>query len=143
MRTLERLGVHEALSDDLGFRGPSGIPQIYRYKGAENSPRVSLLNPCRHWKSNQIVSVDTHTKVSDRRHLTTRFHRGHLHAALLGHVPKSSIHLNKRIARADVNQNDAVLFFEDGTEAHGDILIAADGIRSVRGIATSHCKRQH
>ncbi|KAJ4158355.1 uncharacterized protein LMH87_008885 [Akanthomyces muscarius] len=113
MRTLERLGVHEALSDDLGFRGPSGIPQIYR-----------------HWKSNQVVSVDTHTKVSDRRHLTTRFHRGHLHAALLGHVPKSSIHLNKRIARADVNQNDAVLFFEDGTEAHGDILIAADGIRS-------------
>lgn len=32
MRTLERLGVHEALGDDLGFRGPSGIPQIYRYE---------------------------------------------------------------------------------------------------------------
>lgn len=32
MRTLERLGVHEALSDDLGFRGPGGIPQIFRYE---------------------------------------------------------------------------------------------------------------
>lgn len=31
MRTLEKLGVHNALSDEVGFRGPSGIPQIFRY----------------------------------------------------------------------------------------------------------------
>lgn len=113
MRTLERLGVHDALSDDLGFRGPSGIPQIFR-----------------HWKSNQVVSVDTHTNVPDQRHQTTRFHRGHLHAALLAHVDRSSIHLNKRVVRAEAGEEEAVLFFEDGTQAHGDILIAADGIRS-------------
>ncbi|XWW97567.1 hypothetical protein V2A60_005551 [Cordyceps javanica] len=113
MRTLERLGVHEALADDLGFRGPSGIPQIFR-----------------HWKSNQVLSVDTHTNVTDSRHQTTRFHRGHLHAVLLSHVPRSSIHLNKRVIRAAATESEAALFFEDGTEAHGDILIAADGIRS-------------
>ncbi|KAH8716491.1 6-hydroxynicotinate 3-monooxygenase [Beauveria bassiana] len=113
MRTLERLGVHEALSDHLGFRGPSGIPQIFR-----------------HWKSNQVVSVDTHTNVPDGRHQTTRFHRGHLHAALLAHVPRSSIHLNKSIVRAEASEKEAVLFFSDGTEAHGGLLIAVDGIRS-------------
>lgn len=32
MRTLEKLGVHDALSDEVGFRGPSGIPQIFRYE---------------------------------------------------------------------------------------------------------------
>ncbi|KAK1240396.1 hypothetical protein MKX07_004424 [Trichoderma sp. CBMAI-0711] len=42
LRTLERLGVDSALSDEVGFRGPSGIPHIYR-----------------HWKTNQVVSVDT------------------------------------------------------------------------------------
>lgn len=31
MRTLERLGVDNALRDDIGFRGPSHNPMIYRY----------------------------------------------------------------------------------------------------------------
>lgn len=31
MRTLERLGVDNALGDDVGFRGPSHNPMIYRY----------------------------------------------------------------------------------------------------------------
>ena len=30
MRTLERLGVDSALRDDVGFRGPSHNPMIYR-----------------------------------------------------------------------------------------------------------------
>ncbi|KAL2701663.1 hypothetical protein AAEP93_005961 [Penicillium crustosum] len=113
MRTLEKLGVHNALSDEVGFRGPSGIPQIFR-----------------HWKTDQVVSTDTHTNVSDPRHHTTRFHRGHVHSALLEHVPKESIHLGKKIARAEADETGVSLYFEDGTSAHGDILIGADGIRS-------------
>ncbi|KAF7523820.1 hypothetical protein PCG10_006347 [Penicillium crustosum] len=113
MRTLEKLGVHNALSDEVGFRGPSGIPQIFR-----------------HWKTDQVVSTDTHTNVSDPRHHTTRFHRGHVHSALLEHVPKELIHLGKKIARAEADETGVSLYFEDGTSAHGDILIGADGIRS-------------
>ncbi|KAK4860701.1 hypothetical protein LT330_004432 [Penicillium expansum] len=113
MRTLEKLGVHNALTDEVGFRGPSGIPQIFR-----------------HWKTDQVVSTDTHSNVSDPRHHTTRFHRGHVHAALLEHVPKESIHLGKKIARAEADEAVVSLYFEDGSSAHGDILIGADGIRS-------------
>ncbi|KAG0158029.1 hypothetical protein PDIDSM_5542 [Penicillium digitatum] len=113
MRTLEKLGVHNALSDKVGFRGPSGIPQIFR-----------------HWKTDQVVSTDTHTNVSDPRHHTTRFHRGHLHSALLEHVPRESIQLGKPIARAEADEAGVSLYFEDGSSAHGDILIGADGIRS-------------
>ncbi|KAH0493371.1 hypothetical protein TgHK011_000044 [Trichoderma gracile] len=117
LRTLEKLGVDSALSDTVGFRGPSGIPHIYR-----------------HWKTNQVVSVDTFSHVSDRRHQTTRFHRGHLHAALLEHIPREWIHLNKKISRAEANDDGVALYFEDGTSAGGDVLFGADGIRSqVRG----------
>ncbi|KAL4958693.1 uncharacterized protein BDV14DRAFT_207556 [Aspergillus stella-maris] len=113
MRTLEKLGVQNALSDEVGFRGPSGIPQIFR-----------------HWKTNQVVSVDTHRDVSDPRHHTTRFHRGNLHSALLEHVPKESIHLGKALVRAETTGSGVTLHFEDGTTAHGDILIGADGLKS-------------
>ncbi|TFB00105.1 hypothetical protein CCMA1212_008325 [Trichoderma ghanense] len=117
LRTLEKLGVDSALSDEVGFRGPSGIPHFYR-----------------HWKTNQVVSVDTFSHVSDYRHQTTRFHRAHLHAALLEHVPKDRIHLNKKISRAKADDDGVALYFEDGTSAEGDILLGADGIRSqVRG----------
>ncbi|PYH98946.1 FAD/NAD(P)-binding domain-containing protein [Aspergillus ellipticus CBS 707.79] len=113
MRTLEKLGVYNALSDEVGFRTPSGIPQIIR-----------------HWKTNQVHSVDTHVNVPDPRHITTRFHRGHLHAALLEHVPRESIHLDKRTVRAEADHAGVSLYFDDGTSAHGDILIGADGIKS-------------
>lgn len=81
------------------------------------------------------MSTDTHSNVSDPRHHTTRFHRGHVHAALLEHVPKESIHLGKKIARAEADEAVVSLYFEDGSSAHGDILIGADGIRSVCDMA--------
>ncbi|KAJ5924589.1 hypothetical protein N7466_008776 [Penicillium verhagenii] len=113
MRTLEKLGVTNALSDEVGFRGPSGIPQIFR-----------------HWKTDQVISVDTHTNVPNPQHHTTRFHRGHLHAALLEHVSRDSIHLGKKIIHAEVGQDGVLLQFEDGSLASGDILIGADGLKS-------------
>ncbi|KAH8694307.1 hypothetical protein BGW36DRAFT_384723 [Talaromyces proteolyticus] len=113
MRTLEKLGVDNALSDEIGFRGPSDIPHIFR-----------------HWKSNQVVSVDTHINVPDRRHQTTRFHRGHLHAALLKHVPREAIHLGKRVSHAEATEDRVSLHFIDGTSTYGDVLIGADGIKS-------------
>lgn len=75
--------------------------------------------------------MDTFDNVPDRRHQTARFHRGHIHAALAKHVPREWIHLNKKISRAESNNDGVVLHFEDGSSAYGDILIGADGIRSV------------
>jgi hypothetical protein len=43
MRTLEKLGVHNALTDEVGFRGPSGIPQIFRYESITYNPVVLLI----------------------------------------------------------------------------------------------------
>jgi salicylate hydroxylase len=113
MRTLERLGVHNALGDDVAFRGPSGVPMIYR-----------------HWKTNEVVSTDHFVDVPDRVHQTARYHRAHLHQALLEHVPRALIHLNKKVRDAQVVGGRVSLSFEDGTTVVGDLLIGADGINS-------------
>lgn len=34
LRTLEKLGVEDVLSDEIGFRNPSLAPMIYRYENA-------------------------------------------------------------------------------------------------------------
>lgn len=115
LRTLERLGVHSALDHDVAFRGPSALHMIYR-----------------HWKTNDIVSVDQFVNVPDTKHQTARFHRAHLHQALLAHVPSENIHLHKAVKSAEVDgDGDGVtLAFEDGTNARGDVFIGADGLRS-------------
>ncbi|KAL4987897.1 hypothetical protein BDW68DRAFT_177376 [Aspergillus falconensis] len=107
IRTLEKLGVYNAFTDEVGFRGPRGIPQISR-----------------HWKTSQVMSADTHRNVPEPRHHTTRFHRGDLQAALLEHVPRESIHLGKKLLHADASENGVILYFEGGT-----ILIGTDGLK--------------
>ncbi|PIG85712.1 monooxygenase [Aspergillus arachidicola] len=113
LRSLEKLGVLNALDEDVAFRGPSGIPMIYR-----------------HWKTNEVIHQDYFADVTDRHHETARFHRGHLHAALLEHVPSERIHLGKTVVSADASNDKVTLHFADGTSAHGDILVGADGIHS-------------
>ncbi|KAE8376058.1 hypothetical protein BDV26DRAFT_282968 [Aspergillus bertholletiae] len=114
LRSLEKLGVLNALDDEVAFRGPSAVPMIYR-----------------HWKTNEVIHQDHFHDVTLRRHETARFHRGHLHAALLEHVPPESIHLGKTVVSADASYDKAALHFADGTSAQGDILIGADGIHSL------------
>ncbi|KAL1619243.1 hypothetical protein SLS54_006835 [Diplodia seriata] len=109
LRSLERLGVGNALDDDVAFRGPSGLPMIYR-----------------HWKTNEIVSFDEFVNVPERRHQTARFARAHLHQSLLQHVDPARIHLGKKIVAVveeEAGNKDAplVLKFADGSEAKADL----------------------
>lgn len=70
--------------------------------------------------------------VEERLHQTARFHRGHLHGALLGHVPVENVKLGKKISEVNVDEGKGVeMVFEDGTSATADLVIGADGIRSV------------
>ena len=128
LRTLERLGLHDAINDEVAFRGPSNIPMIYR-----------------HWKTNEIIGGDVHENVSEYLHRTARYHRGHLHQALLENVPHDIIHLGKKLVSATADPRNGVkLEFRDGTTATADILIGADGLRSVSELLFSlGCNRNH
>lgn len=58
-------------------------------------------------------------------------HRRHLQATLLGAVDKSALHLSHRLANLDLLDGRPVLKFANGAEANADVVIGADGARSV------------
>ncbi|KAF7197280.1 6-hydroxynicotinate 3-monooxygenase [Pseudocercospora fuligena] len=115
MKALERLGVHEALSDELAFRNKSGFPMIYR-----------------HWKTNEVISVDEHRGDIEYRHRTSRFYRAHLQQALAAHVEPERIHLNKSFVTIGQSQetDETLIAFADGSTTSADIILGADGIQS-------------
>lgn len=62
-----------------------------------------------------------------------RVRRTRLQSSLLSQVPEGIIKLNKRLSTIEVIEAEGVrLSFEDGTVAIADLVIGADGIRSVR-----------
>ncbi|SCV45840.1 related to salicylate 1-monooxygenase [Fusarium fujikuroi] len=114
LRTLDRLGVENALAEGFAQRQKSGHHMIYR-----------------HWKTGEVIDYDVHSTVKSKRHATARFHRAHLHQALLENLPEGIVHLGKTTVdvKADPDEG-ATLYFEDGTTATADIVIGADGLRS-------------
>lgn len=84
------------------------------------------------WKTNEIMGKDIHENVTEHLHHTARYHRAHLQQALLRHVPHEIIHLDKRLVSVDLDNKDAVtLKFGDGSVVTADIVLGADGLRSV------------
>ncbi|KAE9373076.1 FAD/NAD(P)-binding domain-containing protein [Stipitochalara longipes BDJ] len=113
LRTLERLGLSDVISDENGFRGTGTAGMVYR-----------------HWKTNEVIGKDEHADVKEWLHQTTRFHRGHLHGKLVEHVPRESIKLGKKVAGIDIEEGGVAITFEDGSRALADIAVGADGLRS-------------
>ncbi len=67
-----------------------------------------------------------------------RTQRARLQQALLNVAPKERLHLQKRLAQIDFLPSGEVrLEFEDGYSTFVDLVVGADGIRSVRIFATS------
>lgn len=114
LRTLQRLGIDNAIADEVAYRGPANIPMVYR-----------------HWKTNDILGLDYHKDVNEYLHRTARYYRPHLHTALLEHVPRGIIHLGKKFVAAHIDAEGVTLQFENKTTARADILVGADGLRSV------------
>ncbi|KAG9788873.1 hypothetical protein KCU88_g1632, partial [Aureobasidium melanogenum] len=118
LRTLEKLGVHEVLTDEVGWRNRNRIPMIFK-----------------HWKTGEVLSQDYNHNVPEWRHQFARMHRAELQKALLAHVSPASIHVGKKAVQVEADRLKGVTaLFADGTSIHVDILIGADGIKSnIRG----------
>ncbi|WP_257455950.1 FAD-dependent monooxygenase [Archangium lipolyticum] len=61
----------------------------------------------------------------------TLFHRAALHGALHEALGNEGVHLGARLARFEDDGRTVRAWFEDGREARGDVLVGADGLRSV------------
>src|SRR5690625_1243550 len=59
-------------------------------------------------------------------------HRADLHAILYQAIVPGTIQFNKKCVDFEQNDTGAKVFFEDGSSAEGDLVIAADGIHSDR-----------
>ena len=57
-------------------------------------------------------------------------HRGDLHEALVSRVPPTQIALDKKLTDLDWRSGGVTLRFADGSRAHADAVVAADGIHS-------------
>ncbi|KAL5315124.1 hypothetical protein ACEPPN_017775 [Leptodophora sp. 'Broadleaf-Isolate-01'] len=115
LRTLEKLGVEDVLTDEIGFRNPDPIPMIYK-----------------HWKTGDTLSADKYHNVPEKRHQMARMHRASLQKALLKKLPSDVLHLGKRVVDVDVSDERRVIVtFEDSTSVAADLVIGADGIKSV------------
>jgi 2-polyprenyl-6-methoxyphenol hydroxylase-like FAD-dependent oxidoreductase len=115
LRTLERLGLNDVISDENGYRGTGTAGMVYR-----------------HWKTNEVIGTDKHGNVHEWLHQTARFHRGHLHGKLAEHVPSDSIKLGKKVVGIEIEEEGVTINFKDGSRAWADIAVGADGLRSVR-----------
>jgi 2-polyprenyl-6-methoxyphenol hydroxylase-like FAD-dependent oxidoreductase len=58
-------------------------------------------------------------------------HRAVLHEALASVVPQEIIHLNKKLTGLEQRDGQVTLAFADGTRAHADGVVGADGVHSV------------
>lgn len=63
---------------------------------------------------------------------TIRTQRTKLQSALLAHVPPGTIRLSKKLDKiTDLGEKGVELRFADGTSETADLVVGADGIRSV------------
>lgn len=105
MNVYERLGLAEIVKDNSIFLESVFIKDI---------------------KGNLLQNIDN-TDIKKRYgNATQAIHRGTLQQILMNAV-KQTIHLGKRCA--DIKNN--TVYFDDGTTDHADVIIGADGIRSV------------
>src|SRR3712207_1560677 len=58
-------------------------------------------------------------------------HRADLHEALYSVLPPEIVHLNKKLVGLDQANGQVALSFADGTKAHADAVIGADGVHSL------------
>ncbi len=58
-------------------------------------------------------------------------HRGDLHEALAAAVPSATIHLDKKLVGLEPGSGQVALAFADGSRAHADAVIGADGVHSL------------
>jgi 2-polyprenyl-6-methoxyphenol hydroxylase-like FAD-dependent oxidoreductase len=77
-----------------------------------------------------LTDVDLRPVAAKYGHTTVSVHRAELVRVLADALPPDALHLGKRGAGAEADGGGVTVRFADGTQARGDVLVAADGIHS-------------
>jgi salicylate hydroxylase/6-hydroxynicotinate 3-monooxygenase len=108
--------------------------QVLRGIGIEERLRPTAFEPYSHlnreWDTGKIIrELPMPESLFGAPYLC--MHRALLHEALLSAVPAEIIHLGKKLVGLDQSRGSVTLTFADGTHAHADAVIGADGVHSV------------
>ncbi|MFF2346562.1 FAD-dependent oxidoreductase [Pseudarthrobacter sp. NPDC058119] len=76
------------------------------------------------------IMKDTWPEDGDQKQ-THLIHRGDFIEALLGVLPEGMVHLGLKLESITDNGDSSVLAFADGTTVEADLVVGADGIKSV------------
>ena len=110
LQVLDRLGLAEAVRAE---GTPSRLAEVYDY-------RAGLL---------QVIDLAAVERRWDWP--TVAIHRARLQRVLVSGVAPGSLYLGKACRRVVADGRQAGVEFADGSETHADIVVGADGIRSV------------
>ena len=124
-----RVDVYERVADDLATRG-AGIGthdelfSVMRRLGIAVDASFGI-------KVNQRVCLDHAGDVVHEVALAqTMSAWSRIYRPLKDLLPAANYHFGKTLERIDEDAGGVTAFFSDGTIAHGDLLVAADGVRS-------------
>jgi len=140
--TLRRAGFEVAVYEQAqrftrigaGIQMMPNSMKVLRRIGIEERVREAAFEPYSHlnraWDTGEIMrELPMPESLFGAPYLC--MHRGDLHAALAAVVPPDVVHLGKKLVGVDQSAGTVTLAFEDGTRAHADALIGADGVHSI------------
>ena len=113
---------------------------VMRHLGIGDEVSAMSVRPAsyvfRLYDTGEIISQFSLSDEHERLHKApyNQIHRADLHDLLARTVQAMKpdvVHLDKRATRFDETENGVTLHFADGTSASGDLLIGADGVKSV------------
>lgn len=83
------------------------------------------------WRGQPLVTASAQELAQRVGEISVVIHRAQLLHILRQGLNDMPIHLNRRCVGVSQTTDSAIASFDDGSTEHGDILIGADGIRSV------------
>lgn len=109
LQALARLGLSEAV-------GAHGIPLA----------AIQLLT-----KEGQLLeTIDLQWVEAEFGYTTVSIHRARLQEVLAGALRPGTLHLGRRCSGIRQDADGVSAYFDDGSDARGEVLVGADGIRS-------------
>lgn len=110
MEVFERLGIAESIRQE-------GVPLKEICVADVNGKKINSID------GDKIKAAYGNTTIS--------IHRAALQQVLMKNLPPGKVFTGKRFIRFENSPEKICAFFDDGTHAEGDVLLAADGIHSV------------
>jgi salicylate hydroxylase/6-hydroxynicotinate 3-monooxygenase len=120
-----------------GIQMSPNAMKVLRAIGLEQKTRDIAFRPdhqlSRNWDTGHVNLDYPFGDVVEERYGAPYLlmHRGDLHALLASLVPAERIHRGKKLVDLDQSGDGVRLHFEDGSTAHADAVIAADGVHSL------------